>query len=93
MQQEPNRWILSTLDDLVTIVNPQNVESLVADLSGWLRDIAKIKGEFGEGVIAHQELEWIDDGKSDTTTVMEVVAPTGEVLGTGTFFRPGPDNG
>lgn len=56
---------IKTIQDIVGIVDPENVEQLIYDLSDTLREIARLKEKDPEGYfgINHEEFNWTPNSK------------------------------
>lgn len=77
MEKEPKTYEIRTISDLMRVVNNENCDRLVKDLSAWLALMSIAKSLAAkEGVDLDADVQcgvfrWIDDGEHDITVTMQ----------------------
>lgn len=73
---ENKEYKIETLNDLIDVATPENVDALIKDLSSWLRKNVEIFDEFRKeypektkglknSELAKVSFIWVDDGQND----------------------------
>lgn len=87
---EPKRYEINTLEKLINVANPDNIDKLSIDFLVWLSHIVYFTKEVKEKnpeetknktnyEILQSTFVWIDDGKNDFIGVSLKNTTTGEV--------------
>ncbi len=88
MSNEPKTYEIETLNQLINVVTPENIERLSTDLIGWLyycnqffTEIKK-KDEYKDKLnseISEVKFVWVDDGENLLLDAKIINTKTGEV--------------
>ncbi len=70
--------IISTIQDIVDVITPENKERFKADMCDMIDEIAKVKSEHPDMYIASPSYIWIDDHRENrdiTVTFIDIISP------------------